>query len=102
MRKEIRYIKVVAKYGAFGRSDAMGIYIYGKRRDGKTVPCKSEVQTDGNIQIWSSYHTGGQFCEEDMTGFSKEEWDLIRRADGADGADGADATRIANQIIDKR
>ena len=96
MRSEIRNIKVVAKYGAFGNTDAMGIWIYGKRRDGKTVACKNEVQADGSIQIWSERFTNGPFLEEDMTEFSKEEWGRIGQAPSGE------QSRIANEILKSR
>ena len=96
MRSEIRNIRVVVKYGAFGNTDAMGFWIYGKRKDGKTVPCKNETQPDGSIQIWSERHTNGPYLEEDMTEFSKDEWDRIR------GAQGRDQQRLANDILEKR
>ena len=86
----------MAKFGAFGKSEAVGFYIYGKRRDGRTVPCKSEVQADGSIQIYSQYAGPGIYMVEDMTEFTEEEWARVRSAH--DWA----AVRICNEILDAR
>ena len=96
MRSEIRNIKYIAKAGAFGNPDATGIYIYGKRRDGRTVPCKSEVQEDGGIQIYSQYPGPDIYMEEDMTEFSADEWKRIKAARGEAGP------RLCNEILDNR
>ncbi|WP_143090066.1 hypothetical protein [Sphingomonas rubra] len=96
MRSEIRNIRYLAKSGAFGKPNATGLYIYGRRRDGRTVPCHSEVQPDGGIQIYSSYAGAGPYLEEDMTEFSAEEWARVRSADGASAA------RLCNEILDAR
>lgn len=96
MRSEIRNIRYLAKYGAFGNPDAMGFYIYGKRRDGRTVPCKSEVQADGGIQIYSSYAGTGEFAQQDLTEFSLEEWSRVRSGGDSLGA------RFCNEILDAR
>ena len=96
MRSEIRSIRYLAKYGAFGNPEAMGFYIYGKRRDGRTVPCNSEVQAHGGIQIYSTYAGKGRFMEEDLTEFSSEEWSRVRSAGNGLGA------RVCNEILDAR
>jgi len=88
----------MAKGGAFGNNLAIGFYIYGKRRDGRTVACKNEVQIDGGIQIWSEYAAPGEGWDllEDMTEFTLEEWARIQRAKGHE------AIRICNEILDTR
>ncbi len=96
MRKEIRNIQHLAKAGAFGNTEAIGIYIYGRRRDGKTVPCRSEIQEDGSIQIYSSYSAGGPYLEEDMTELTAEEWSRIKSVNGFLAA------LICNEILDAR
>lgn len=96
MRSEIRNIQFLAKYGAFGNSEAMGFYVYGKRRDGRTVACKSEIQKDGSIQIYSEYAGSGQFAELDMTEFSETEWLSVKRLHGFA------AKRACNAILDGR
>jgi len=96
VRSEIRNIRYIAKAGAFGNPDATGIYIYGKRRDGRTVPCKSEVQEDGGIQIYSQYPGPDIYMEEDMTEFSADEWKRVR------GAHGDVGPRLCNEILDSR
>ena len=96
MRSEIRNIRFLAKSGAFGRNDAVGFYIYGKRRDGRTVPCKSEIKDDGGIEIFSSYATDGPYMEEDMTEFSADEWHRVKAASGHA------ASRLCNEILDAR
>lgn len=96
MRSEIRSIRPVYKNGAFGNPDAMGSYIYGKRRDGRTVACRSEEQPDGGMQIYSAYYTDGHGMEEDLTEFTKEEWVSIRSL--RDYA----AARRCNEILDAR
>lgn len=96
MRSDIRNIRYMAKSGAFGRSEAVGFYVYGKRRDGRTVPCKSTVDDDGGITIYSHYAGSGQFLEEDVTEFTAEEWSRVRGA--VEGA----AVRICNDILDGR
>ena len=96
MRSDIRNIRYLAKFGAYGRGEAVGFYIYGKRRDGRTVPCKSEIQSDGSIQIFSSYAVKGPYLEEDMTEFTAEEWSRVRAAEGHVAA------RLCNQILDAR
>ena len=93
MRSEIRNIRYIAKAGAFGNPDATGIYIYGKRRDGRTVPCKSEVQEDGGIHIYSQYPGPDIYMEEDMTEFSADEWKRVRSAGRISGP------RICNEIL---
>lgn len=96
MRSEIRNIRHIAKYGAFGNPNAIGIYIYGKRRDGRTVPCKSEFQEDGGIQIYSQYAGTGIYIEEDMTELTAEEWSRIKNAGGGS------SVRICNEILKAR
>lgn len=96
MRSEIRNIRVVVKNGAFGNPDAVGFWIYGKRRDGRTVACKNEIQTDGGIQIWSSYSSDGPYMEEDLTEFSKDEWEKIRHAAGSE------QIWVGNKILSSR
>lgn len=96
MRSEIRNIRYLAKYGAFGNSEAIGFYIYGKRRDGRTVPCKSEVQADGSIQIYSQYAGPGIYMIEDMTEFTRDEWAKVKSGQGWAGV------RICNEILDSR
>lgn len=98
MRGEIRNIRFVAKDGAFGNKLAIGLYIYGKRRDGRTVACKNELQADGGIQIWSDYAAPGEGWDwlEDMTEFTREEWARIQSAKDYD------AVSICNEILDTR
>jgi hypothetical protein len=95
VRSEIRNIKVVAKYGAFGNPDAMGVWIYGRRRDGRTVVCKNEIQADGSVKIWSDRPSDGPYLEQDMTEFTKDEWDRISSA-------GSNQSRVANKILKER
>lgn len=96
MRSDIRNIRTLAKGGAYGQSHSVGYYIYGKRQDGRTVPCKSEVQEDGSIQIWSDRIGQGHFVEQDMTEFTKEEWAAILSAPDAE------RIRLGNEILRKR
>lgn len=96
MRSQIRSIRPVYKNGAFGNPNAMGSYIYGKRRDGRTVACRSEQQADGGMQIFSAYHTTGQEMEVDVTDFTADEWKSIRSL--SDYA----AARRCNEILDAR
>lgn len=96
MRGEIRNIKLVYKGGAFGNPDNVGFWVYGKRRDGRTVPCKHEVDQDGLVTIWSDRAGEGNFFEQDITEFTYAEWLTLLQAD-------ASATqRLANAILDQR
>ena len=79
-RSDIRNVKVVCKYGAFGKANAQGFWIYGKRPDGKTVPCKNQRQADGSMLIWSERYDDGPYVIEDVTEFSASEWELIRKS----------------------
>lgn len=82
MKSEIINIKIVYRYGAFGKSNAFGRWIYGKRPDGKTVACKNEETEVGGIRIWSYWVSPGckeyeiDICE---TVFSKNEWKKLRK-----------------------
>jgi len=66
----------VYKYGAFGNPNSMGIWIYGKRPDGRTVACKSKTLLDGSMRIWSDYWKGDDVFEA-VTEFSALEWARI-------------------------
>ena len=74
MKGEITDIRLVYKYGAFGNANALGIWIYGKKPDGKTVACRSEKTDCEGIRIWAIWKSGE--CE---TEFSKEEWQAITK-----------------------
>ena len=96
MRSDIRNIQHVCKYGAFGNTNAIGFWIYGKRRDGKTVACKNRNRPDGGIAIWSEYFDEkGEFAE-DMTEFSGDEWRTIGSAEEFI------KQRVGNTILDSR
>lgn len=95
MRSDIRNIQYLAKGGAFGRSEAIGFYVYGKRRDGRTVPCRLEERPDGSVHVWSSYSGTGPDLLEDITEFTHEEWSRVRAAQrGGRG--------VCNEILDAR
>ncbi len=95
MRSDIRNIQTLAKGGAFGRSEVMGFYVYGRRRDGRTVPCRLDTNPDGSVHVWSSYAGNGPVMIEDVTEFTKDEWDRIHGAHDA-------GRRICNEILDAR
>lgn len=95
MRGEITNVRTLAKLGAFGKPGNLGFYIYGKRRDGRTVPCKNKVLSDGTIQIWSTWFSDTA-VEEDMTEFSKDEWSAIQ------GLPDAEQIALGNRIIRER
>lgn len=99
MKSEIRNIKLIYKFGAFGDPNKFGTWVYGKRPDGKTVACKQKPTEAGGMMIWS--HWKSPSCKEDeidrcATEFSKEEWAEIRRAEKED------QSRICNQILRTR
>ena len=96
MESDIRNIKVVCKYGAFGNPDKLGFWIYGKRRDRKTVACKNETQDDGGMLIWSQYSNSDGLFAHDVTEFSKEEWNKIRSTEGLF------QKNVGNAILDAR
>lgn len=83
MQSEIKNIKIVYKSGAFGDTNSIGCWIYGKRPDGKTVACKNVKTDEGGIRIWSFWKSPE--CKKDeievcSTEFSKFEWEKIRFA----------------------
>lgn len=80
MRHDIRDVRVIIKGGAFGNPNAYGHFVYGRRLDGRTVPCKHEMLDDGTVQIWFCRSTDGPELEEDMTKFSSAERKKITRA----------------------
>ena len=57
MRSEIRSIQTVSKAGAHGDPTKLGLYTYGKRPDGRTVPCHCEMRPDGSVVVWSTWHS---------------------------------------------
>ena len=82
MKSEIRNIKLVYKYGAFGNPNKFGRWIYGKRPDGKTVACKNQRTDNGGMKIWSywvSPSCNDQEIDSCETEFSEEEWKEITR-----------------------
>lgn len=96
MKSEIRNIRTVWSYGAYGKADHMGIYIYGKRPDGKTVRCKNREEANGNVVIWSEYcipedETQTYGC---ATEFTASEWLAVQKSDNQ--------KHISNKILDQR
>jgi hypothetical protein len=92
---DIRNIQRVCKNGAFGNSDTVGFWIYGKRKDGKTVACKNQQTEDGGLIIWSEYFHGDDvIC--DRTEFTPDEWSTIRKINGLE------QKLVCNKILDKR
>lgn len=82
MKSEIKNIRIVYKFGAFGNPNAFGCWIYGKRPDGKTVACKHDDIEGGGIRIWSywiSPNCSENEIDECETEFSKDEWELIQQ-----------------------
>lgn len=76
-KSEITNIRTVEKFGAFGDPSKYGMWVYGKRPDGKTVACKSETLKDGTVRIWSYWKSSN--CKENEvdeceTTFSEAEW----------------------------
>ena len=80
MDSDIRNIRQVCKYGAYGNADAVGFWIYGKRKDGRTVACKSKQTADGGLIVWSEYFVGDE-CVCDSTELTPLEWENIRKLD---------------------
>lgn len=95
MDSDIRNIQWICKYGAFGNPDAAGFWVYGKRKDGKTVACKNRATEDGGIIIWSEYFQGDD-CVCDSTELSASEWSEIKKHTGYR------QKQVANQILDSR
>ena len=95
MRSDIRNVRQVYKYGAYGDPNAMGIYVYGRRPDGRTVACKSKLKENGVMSIWS-YFAEGEELLDCYSEFAPDEWARITAASESDQA------RISNAIIDAR
>ncbi|WP_292050526.1 MULTISPECIES: hypothetical protein [unclassified Brevundimonas] len=83
------------KFGAFGDPNTMGVWIYGRRPDGRTVACKNRRLDDGGIRIWSTYSLNGAAFDA-VTEFSEDEWRAIFFSGELD------QQRIANEILDAR
>ncbi len=95
MDSDIRSLQRVCKYGAFGNPDGQGFWIYGKRKDGKTVACKNKVTSDGGLIAWSDYFRGDEFVR-DRTELTPEEWSKIKDLDGFE------QKLACNKILDER
>lgn len=95
MRSQIRNIRQVYKFGAFGDPNSMGVWIYGKRPDGRTVACQSQLKDGVGISIWS-FTTKGNEMLQCATDFSCDEWAEISAA----SAD--EQPQISNKIIAAR
>lgn len=80
MRSEIRNIRMVAKDGAYGDSTKTGFWIYGRRPDGRTVPCKCRTLPDGRVVVFSTWKSPtcktGE-VEECVSEFTPEEWRYV-------------------------
>ncbi|WP_152414524.1 hypothetical protein [Blastomonas sp. AAP53] len=96
MRSDIRNVRFLAKYGAFGNPNAVGFYVYGKRRDGRTVACKTKTQENGSVIVFSTYFGLREYAEYDETEFTSDEWQNIKKAGNEYGA------AICNKILDTR
>lgn len=82
MKSEIRSIKIICKHGAYGNPNAVGFWTYGRRPDGRYVPCKTEVRRDGSVIIishWRSPSCSEHEIEECATEFSAAEWGLLEK-----------------------
>lgn len=85
MKSEIKNIRQVHKFGAFGNKKSFGEWIYGKRPDGKTVACMHEKTPSGGIMIWSYWESPS--CSEHeidacYTEFTRSEWTMITKLEG--------------------
>lgn len=87
MKSEIKNIRVIYKYGAFGNPTKFGMWIYGKRPGGRTVACKNKRTEAGGMKIWSNGYE---------TEFSANEWKMITSADTSL------QSTICNEILTKR
>ncbi len=95
MESDIRNIQWICKNGAFGNPDAIGFWIYGKRKDGKTVACKNKQTDGGGVIIWSEYFLGDEYvCNS--TELSADEWSEIKKHTGYL------QKRVGNEILDGR
>lgn len=99
MRRQIRSIQTVAKSGAHGDPTKVGLYVYGKRPDGRTVPCHCDVRPDGSVVVWSTWRSPE--CEpgevaECASDFTASEWREIDEGHPALMSFGC------NQILDRR
>ena len=83
LKGEITHIREVYKSGAYGDSNSVGRWIYGKRPDGKTVACENEETASGGIRIWS-YWESPECAENEIdtceTEFTAKEWRGITKA----------------------
>lgn len=82
MKSEIKNIKIVHKYGAFGNQNSFGRWVYGRRPDGRTVACKNEITKEGGIKIWSywvSPNCNANEIDTCETEFTKDEWESIMK-----------------------
>lgn len=85
MKSDIKNIRIVCKYGAFGNPNALGTWIYGKRPDGITVACRREETADGGMRIWSYWKSprcNENEIDECETEFSADEWKIINQEPG--------------------
>ena len=96
MRNEIRNIRLVYKFGAFGDPYKFGTWIYGKRPDGKTVACNHIEGENGSIYIYSYKPTFGKYIEDWATEFAAEEWKLIISTEESK------RLTVGNQILNAR
>lgn len=102
MRSDISDIRAIYKYGAYGDPDKFGMWIYGRRPDGKTVACEHGVDTSGNYWVASCYTnsvntSGTQSLKSWVTEFTKAEWQTIFV-----GTDEIQQIRHSNEILRKR
>jgi hypothetical protein len=99
MTSQIRSVRTLWKNGAYGDPSKEGFYVYGKRPDGKTVPCHHERRADGSVTVWSTWRSPSckagerERCSSD---FSASEWAQINMA--LDGL----GSYLCNQILDRR
>lgn len=96
MKNEITNIRLVYKFGAYGKSDAFARWIYGKRPDGKTVACENKDTKEGGILIWSYWKSpecGVNEVDVCETEFTAEEWKRITSAPKEH------QSRICNEIL---
>lgn len=86
MKSQIRDIRTVVKGGAHGNPNATGVWIYGRRPDGRTVACQHNIRSDGSVVIsstWRSPSCKPHEVEVCKTEFTKSEWEQIEQSEAA-------------------
>lgn len=99
VRSQIRGIQTVAKSGAHGDPTKVGLYVYGKRPDGRTVPCHCDVRQDGSVVVsstWRSPECKPGEVTECASEFTASEWREI------EGGHPVLMSFRCNQILDRR